>query len=295
MVVVGCVVLGIGAFGLFIYSRPPVLIVTDAPFVYIYGQNRLRREIVRASAALFRLVLPVVVADGASDDIVFFAVTNASTRPYAVIFPLRYAGAASFFHIQAPEVPVIVLEGRHGQGASAPGADDFFRFRTDTETDLYRAGRLSAILNEETGGQSLVFLGGNLIGNERQIFQQALAGQGEWPETQFFYSIAELGSVLGISSAVLAGSGTEFLERRPNIPVIFFTWLNPAFMPGEVVVVFDDSPWVQAEPAVRMMAAGIKNGQIASRPLVLSARVADNDVLRRLRNAANSVESQPHS
>ena len=82
---------------------------------------------------------------------------------------------------------------------------------------------------------------------------------------------------------VSAGSGAEILEKTPNIPVIFFSWLDPVFLPTDVILVFDDSPWVQAVPAVRMAAAGVKKGQILSKIRILSDKNIDKESLRKLK------------
>jgi hypothetical protein len=100
-----------------------------------------------------------------------------------------------------------------------------------------------------------------------------LQGQGKAKSPNYFTSFnqTQASRISNISCAVLAGSGVEFLERFPEIPVIFFTWMDSYLIPASVALIFDDSPWIQAVPAVKMAITGEKKGQIPSRPVVLRA------------------------
>lgn len=274
----------IGICSLVFFARQPVLLVTDFSFAAIYGENRLRIQVMRSSLALFRRILPVIVIDGASDDVVLFAVNEASKRPFSVIFPLRFASAARLFQSHHPEVPAIILEGRNIVDIDhiAPRGD-FFRYRTDTEADFYRAGRFAAILAGENDGNFAVFLNEHFRDNERTAFRQALAGFDGAMDVQFFHSIDGIADFSVFSSVVLAGAGADLFLRNPDIPIIFFSWVDPEITPNEVVVIFNDSPLAQAVQAVRMAASGERDGKIASKTLILSARIADKSILRMLR------------
>ena len=83
-----------------------------------------------------------------------------------------------------------------------------------------------------------------------------------------------------IYCAVLTSSGSEYLDKNPKIPLILFTWLDPAIAAREVVAIFDDSPWAMVVPAVRMAMEGQAEGLIPSKPFVFSAKTADNGILR---------------
>ena len=285
LIIAAGLVLIIGILSFIFFVRSHVLVVTDLSFAAVYGENRLRRQIQRSSLSLFRRVLPVIVAEGASEDIVVFAINEASSRPFCVIFPLRFVSAARLFGLQRPGVPAIILEGRN-----IADIDDlvprgtFFRFRTDTEADFYAAGRFASILKGEQDGKTAVFLNEHFQNNERQVFRQAFVSNGRTADVQFFSSLEEVTDFSGISCAVIAGAGADIFGRRVDFPVILFSWLSPEMTPTSVVVIFNDSPWVQTVPAVRMAASGIKNGEIASKILILSSRIADNGVLRRLRS-----------
>jgi len=90
----------LAAPSLLFYIRTPVLVVIDAPFLALYGEKRARRQQLAASAGLFRRVRPVLVADGASPDILTEAVSEASSQPYCVIFQRRHLSAAERYHEQ---------------------------------------------------------------------------------------------------------------------------------------------------------------------------------------------------
>jgi len=102
-------------------------------------------------------------------------------------------------------------------------------------------------------------------------------------QTSFFTAFSQLTGIQNVSCVILAGSGAEYPDKYSGVPVIFFTWINPELMPEDIVLVFNDSPWVQAVPSVRMVMAGVKNGQIPSKILFTGGKGADKDVVRKLR------------
>jgi hypothetical protein len=85
---------------------------------------------------------------------------------------------------------------------------------------------------------------------------------------------------------VLAGPGVEFMENNTDIPIIFFSWLNPAFSSKDTVIIFDDSPFAQAALAANIALAGKNEAEIPSKIMVFSARIADKGILRLLRKTA---------
>jgi len=285
------IVLALGIPCLVFFTRPPVLIVTDVSFVSLYGADRIRLERVCSSLALFRPVKPVVIADDTGDDIALFAIGEASSLPFCVLFPVRFAGIAGFYKERFPQIPVAILEGR-GTGGNFSTGGDFFLFATDMESDFYRAGLCAAILDGDKNGRIVVFLEDPIQSGGREAFLRGMRGQGKVAEALFFASISELSGFSGLSCVVLAGSGAEFPERNQEIPVILFSWLNPAFVPLNTVLVFDDSPWAQAVPAVRMVASGIKNGRIPSKTLILSAKAADKYMPQKLKKAVGTKKQE---
>jgi hypothetical protein len=289
------IVLALGIPCLVFFTRAPVLVVSDISFVSLYGAGRVRLERARASLALFRPVKPIVIADDAGDDIAYFAIGEASSRPFCVLFPVRFSGAAGFYRERFPEIPVAILEGRgtdRNQAALDAGesaAGNFFLFATDMESDFYRAGLCAAILDGDKNGRIVVFLDDSIQSVGREAFLRGLRDQGKETEPLFFTSFSELsGFSSGISCVVLAGSGAEFLEKNQEIPIILFTWLNTAFIPENTVLVFDDSPWAQAVPAVRLAASRTKIGRIPSKTLILSAKSADKYMLQKIKKAADT-------
>jgi hypothetical protein len=294
LAIVAGIVLALGISCIVFFTRAPVLVVTDISFVSLYGAGRVRLERARASLALFRPVKQVVIADDAGDDIAYFAVGEASSRPFCVLFPVRFADAAGLYRERFPEIPVAILEGRgtdRNQATLDPGestAGNFFQFATDMESDFYRAGLCAAILDGDKNGRIVVFLDDSIQNEGREAFLRGLRDQGKETAPLFFTSFSELSGFSGISCVVLAGSGAEFLEKNQEIPVILFTWLNTAFIPENTILVFDDSPWAQAVPAVRLAASRTKSGRIPSKTLILSAKSADKYILRKLKKVAGT-------
>jgi hypothetical protein len=279
---------GIAALALLL--RPPVLIVTDVPFAFLYGPSRIRLRQIEASLALFRLVKPVLIAADAGEDMLPFAVEEVSGRPYCVLFPRRFVRGALLYREQFPEIPVVLMEDR--TGSSREGGDNaagFVAAATDSELDFYRAGLCAAILDQGKNGKIVLFLDESIQTNMRNAFIRGLRARGNETPPFFFTPFSRFSDLENISCVVLAGSGVEYLENNPSFPVILFSWLNPSLTSHETVVVFDDSPWAQAVEAVRIVEENRTGGRIPSKPLIFSAKVADNGILRELRKAAASL------
>ena len=272
-------------------AHSPVLVVTDHSFVLLYGASKIRAEAFRSSLVLFRLVKSVIVADDVGEDIVQFAIAEVSKRPFCVIFPLRFAQAARLYREQNPQVPVVLLEGRYAEGAnpaaSALGGgnmEDYFLYKTDITADFYLAALAAAVLDGEKNGRIAVFLESHLQVQAREAFLKALNDIKKPLQTSFFTSFSQFSGISDLSCVVLAGVGADYLDKYPGVPVIFFTWINPSLLPVDVVMVFDDSPWVQSVQAARMVAARMVKGQIHSGREILRGRDIDKDTLRKLRN-----------
>jgi hypothetical protein len=290
--------------------RAPALIITDTSFAALYGTSRIRRRQAVVSLALFRRVKPVTVADGVGSDVLMFAIEEVASRPYCVLFPYRYSEAAKRYREQAPEIPVVLMEGRINGPGQAVGAEGVLTFRTDRETDYYRAGLCAGSIgvsrqkaenmgeagversgktgpeNPEPGRVAFLYDRFSRI-EERDLFARGLREAGLETAPLFVNSANQIADTRDIACVVLAGSGAEYLDRNLKIPVILFSWLDPALTPRETVLIFDDSAWALAVPAVRM---AVKEGQfgekIPSKVLIFSARIADNRVFRKLKKLA---------
>jgi hypothetical protein len=277
------------------YNRAPVLVVTDALFIELYGKERLRRRRTASSFALFRRVNPVITADGASPDILAAAISEAANHPYCVLFPAYLAPAAERFHLQFPETRAAVLIGIESS-SDLPRPDGVLCvYNTDLETDLYRAGLFAGALGLEKSSpekssaeaQKPCFLVQDryIRTPEREIFSRGLRESNPDAVARFTNSVSDIPGPEGISCVVLTHSGAEYMDNNAGIPLILFTWLDPSMLPAETAAVFDDSTWALVVPAVRMAANNQAEGKIPSKPLVFSGETADNgidQVLRRL-------------
>jgi len=264
------------------HARSPVLIVADMSFIQLYGESRARRENLRSSLSLFRPVKTVAIADDSGDDIVQFAIEEISSRPYCVVFPQRFSGAARLYREQNPQIGAILLEGRFSNNKP----DDFkgfFIFKTDIEADFYRAGLSTALIEGGKNGKIVVFVETRLQGQCREAFLSAFDGLEEPPEPLFYTSFSQYSEIPDLSCVVLAGIGTEYLENFSGIPVVFFTWIDPSVMPNDVVLVVDDSPWAQVREAVRMAAAGSAQGSINSNFLIINEKKIDAQALHKIK------------
>lgn len=274
---------------LILLSRPPVLIVADQSFVSLYSPLRIKKEALASSLILFRLVKPVIIADDAGEDIILISTANISKHPFCVIFPIRFAKAAKLYRGQNPEIPVIILEGRSPADAKPASsaietAADFFCYKTDVAADYYCAGVAAAVIDEEKNGAVVVFMDHEIQKQAREAFLKALQDREKTIKPHFYttFSQNQLNRLSDISCGVVAGNGVEFMENFPQVPVILFSWMDFSMIPANVVIVFNDSPMIQAVPAVRMAAAGIEKGQIPTKPLVLKENREGRELLRKL-------------
>ena len=295
------------------YARSPVLVVTEAPFVALYGEARLKEERASASRALGRRVKPVLIADGVSPDMVIFAITEASRRPVCVLFPRSHAQAALRFHEQFPEIPAVVLSGLVTT-PELPAPDGFLCiYGTDREVDLYRAGLFAGILG--VAGQNLASQAEKQAENQpepavspakavqtyvlwqdrfvqaggREVFSRGVKEIDPESSVIFINVASQLPDMRGIACVALTGAGAEYLEKNAPVPVILFGWLDPAILPREVAAQFDDSVWALAVPAARLAMQKQAEGKIPSKPLIFSRKIADNSVFRTLEKSAKKM------
>jgi len=271
----------------FVYLvRSPVLIVTDLAFVSLYGEARIKQERQLSSLVLFRRVRIVSVADDASDDIVRIAIIDVSSAPFCVIFPLRFSRSAHIYREQNPGIPVVILEGRHGNTSTnfviGGNLSDYYIYKTDINTEFKKAGRAVAALDMGKNGKIAIFLDSQIQAQAADAFLQGMKSLENPPQAFFFNNFSQFSEITGLSCIVLAGSGAEFLEKNEGIPVIFFSWLDPSLLPVEVALLINDSSLAQAVEAVRMVMAGQKEGLLQSKFIDFKRDYIDRKVLRKI-------------
>jgi len=294
LAVMAGILIALAATALVFYKRPPVLVVTDAPYIELYGKKRLVRHMVSSSLALFRRVKPVLTADGASADMLVAAISQASGNPYCVLFPGYLAQAAERYHLEFPEIQAALLIG-YSASSDLPQPDGVLCvYRTNLEADMYRAGLFAGAIGLKKSSaeaqKTCFFLQDRYIqGAEREVFTRGLKESDSDAVARFSNSVSDLPALEGISCVVLTRSGAEYLDKNAKIPLILFTWLDPYMLPAETAAVFDDSTWALVVPAARMAASSQAEGKIPSKPLVFSRETADNGIDRILRQLAKKM------
>jgi hypothetical protein len=284
LVIIGAAIALVVAIPLIVFqTRAPVLILTEQSFIMLYGEDRIRRESSSTSLALFRPVRTVVIANEASDDIIQIAINDVSSRPFCVLFPFRFALAAAIYQEQNPNIRVVILAGIYSveESTSTARQAGCFIYKTDIEADFYKAGIVAAALSANNGNIAL-FLEPDIQSQAGQAFLRGINDQEKPLEAHFFTSFSDFSRTLDPSCVVMAGTGTEYLDEKNGVPVIFFTWLNPSMVPGDVVMVINDSPWVQAVQAVTLAASGERDGRIGSKFLILDRKKIDRRILRKI-------------
>ncbi|MDR2094912.1 MAG: hypothetical protein LBP76_05260 [Treponema sp.] len=273
------------------FTRAPVLVVTDESFDILYGKLRVWESLIRTSLRLWRPVAAVRVAENAGADMVAFALEEVATgreRDTPVLVPYRYHAGAARYSAQNSHAPVAVLEGRGARTETGSAASSgVLSIGTDSVSDLYRAGGAAAVLAGE--GRVLFFHDRNLTEREREAFLQGLRDNSYGGEPVFLAPGSEYAALDDVSCAVLSAPAASFLDKYTDIPLILFSWTDPAFTPSNVYIIFDDSPWALAAGAVKRIESGERSGggSLPSRILFPRGRIAEAEVLRKLKECTN--------
>ena len=305
--IVFCSILAVPVAAVLVFFiRYPVIIVTNDDIKAIYGEERARRREIFASIALFRRVKPVVIPDTLSPDLIIITIAETAKRQFCVLFPFAYSETAAQYHYEFPDTKVVLLAG-NAETAGLPSANGIFCvYRTNQSTDLYRAGLFAGIIGEARQKAAEKALAGNESESVQNLDVALLHGallhsdylehfskgvEERFPDSNvvFFKTVSEMPDSRTLSSVTLVGTASEYFERAPRAPLIIFSWLNPEFVPETVRVIFDDSVWALAVPAVRMAAKKTAVGEISSKTLMISGKPADNVVLKRLRRSAGKT------
>ena len=275
-----------GALGGIFLSRPPVLIITDASFLRLYGPERLKQKQRRISVALFRKVVPVTVSEIAGPDLVAIAAEEASPAPCAVLFPYRYLEAARIYRQGKPGTPVLVMEAPKppefaAEADNLEGEQAITFVCTDIELDLHRAGLAATLLAGEK--KILIYDNGLFPEEHRESLREKLKDQGIVEEPVFLSSSSRDPSYSDIGCIVIAGPAFRFLDQEHNIPMVLFSWSDPFLTPKGVKVIFDDSSWALAAEAIKSVpSAGAVF--LPSIPLVVMERIDKKENFRELLN-----------
>jgi hypothetical protein len=131
----------------------------------------------------------------------------------------------------------------------------------------------------------LVFKGQSLQEADKSAFWAGFQEGGGEKELLYRDTI-EPGRMNDISCAVINGAAADYFNSNPKKPIILFSWLDPALTVREAVVLFDDSPWALAVPAVKIAVKKIGESNISSKILFPGGRIADKHILRALKKAA---------
>jgi hypothetical protein len=271
----------------FIYLvRSPVLIINDLAFISLYGEERIKQEGQISSLVLFRRVRTVSVADDAGEDIVRIAITDVSSAPFCVIFPLRFARSARIYREQNPGIPVVILEGRQSNDSIysviGQNLNDYYIYKTDINTEFQKAGRAAVALDMGKNGKIAVFLDPQIQAQAANAFLQGMNSMENPPQALFFNDFSNFSEIPNLSCIVLAGSGAEFMEKNEGIPVIFFSWIDPSLLPVEAALLINDSSLAQTVEAVRLVSAGRKEGLLQSKFVDFKGDYIDRKILRKI-------------
>ncbi|MDR0450593.1 MAG: hypothetical protein LBH26_04940 [Treponema sp.] len=269
--------LGLGAAAGIFLTRAPVLVLGDLFFDTLYGPRRALLRQAGASLRLFRPVKKVTVAENTGPDAVIFALEEASSRPWAVLAPYRHAQGLRRYAEQHPEITALILGGRENFREG-----QLLSLAADTRLDSYRAGRSAAFFAREKEGQILVLQEERDFPVNRDAFQAGLLAENCAVNPLYMSGYTEYPDYDNLSCVVLGGNAQAFLSRNRTVPVILFSWLDPAFSPANVKLIFDDSPWgIPVEAFQSAVEAG--EGPVPSGITVFSGRIGRRDLLEKIK------------
>ncbi|MDR0389847.1 MAG: hypothetical protein LBH73_07240 [Spirochaetaceae bacterium] len=253
------------------FSRRPVLLILDGPFVVLYGEGRLKARSFITGLSLFRPVKTVLLSDAIGPDGVALAAADRAKKPYAALFPGRYREGAELYAAQRPLTHTIVLlepgikapptgdrpEGAGNGSFGGPGDGEapqgYPRFlERDLRADLYRAGLAAALLAQDREGLTACLTGPGMGDTEKEAFALGMAGVSG--EVRYISSELELPPDETLAAAVFFGPAERLFMRKAPYPVVLFTWMDLSLAPDNVAVVFDDSLPSLAVRAVKMAA-----------------------------------------
>ncbi|MDR3336863.1 MAG: hypothetical protein LBT16_06630 [Treponema sp.] len=282
------------------FSRPPVLVVSDLSIEGIYGPSRLFLKQAELSLKLRRPVRNVRVSNDAGEDVVVFTIESASENPFCVLFPYHYNREARRYAREYPGVPVGILVNRYPD-IFPPEEGTVTILATDPVLDFYRAGRCAAILAQaglpgaatgETAegapsrGDIQVFYDDPIPASAQEAFKQGLEEEGYEFFPLYLSGASDYQAADSVSCAVIYGSAAGFLEKNPRIPVVLFSWIDPANTPNIVKVIADDSPWTLAIPAVKIITGEEDNKEIPSVLTVFNRRLGEKERAKKIKRAA---------
>jgi hypothetical protein len=273
-------IVGLTALGTTLFMlRSPVLLVVDDEYIGLYGFRRSGVKQIELSARLFRRFKVVRMAEGAAPDVIAFAVNEAASRPYAVLFPFSYEQGARRYAEQFPGIPVGILGG--GAQTRRPADEDGLVFiETDRAADLYLAGRCAALFALRDGGGILFFTGDTVTWDDKDAFLKGLRDQGFEEPPMFVDMDEEYTLSRTLSCVVMARAVETYLDNNPAAPAILFSWVDPGVTPREIKVIFDDSPWALAAEAVKTLHRGEGTSPIPSEILIPKDRIGDTGLLK---------------
>jgi hypothetical protein len=237
-----------------------------------------------------------------------FTVEAAAENPYCVIFASRYYNAARRYNQEYPAIPVGVFRGRSREPGDS-GTERFAIFGTDQKLDLYRAGRLAALLvsappspegdaspAEERPPAILVFQDEYNSGDDlRDAFKKGLEDEQNYALPRYLIGSSQYQGGTDCDAAVIHGAAPDFFEQSGDIPGILFSWFDPAITPLKIKAVFDDSPLTLAAELVPLTVKTDDDGEderkvleIPSEIQILSRRLAEKGLLKKMERAAKA-------
>lgn len=222
-----------------LFFRAPVVVVTDRGFIALYGPQRPLQERFLATLRLFRPVYSVTLSETIPESLVPTVIQKSlfsPVPPYCVVFSPGLKGPAGAYGRQFPRIPVLIgeLENR--------------------KEDFYRAGLLAAQVPRQFGESVVVYADSRVWNAGKGELVRGLREKGD-PRDPVYIGLGETPPAkLRPSCIIIASPRGDYPDFGDKIPTILFSWIDPRWVPRNVVAIFDDSPWALLVPLVRRLA-----------------------------------------
>lgn len=219
-----------------IFFRAPVVVVTDRGFNALYGPQRSLGERFLATLRLFRPVYSVTLSETIPESLVPTVIQKAlfiPRTPYCVVFSPALREIAGAYGRQFPGIPVLIGEVQN------------------REEDFFRAGSLAAQIPHKSDETVVVYSGSPILEAYRKALIRGLRDKGDRRDPVYMGAAHTSEAELRPSCIIIPSPGGTYPDFGKNIPTILFSWIDPRWVPRNVVAIFDDSPWALLVPLVR--------------------------------------------
>jgi hypothetical protein len=280
----------------FFFVQAPVILVSDNYFTEIYGA---RFEQIRRLETAFKIrknVKIVRIQDNTDALSIIEAIEHTSGRPAAVFFPFAYSDAAeNYARLNAEKnlsTKTFVFLDRN----PVPKTDTpLYYVRNDTDIDFHRAGACAGLLARERletleaapdKRETIYFICTvPLNPADQESFAEGIKESGFKGGLDFVNGYESRG--WDNAAAVVAyGPAAAFFQAQVDVPAVLFSWYNNvSYMPANIKVLVDDSPYYMIPQALSSAQRAFVDAKVFAEPsnfIIIDSRIKNKVLVANL-------------